>query len=784
MSTLRKTVEGQKSDKQNENWIEHLLDAVEVRSLLKGRIRFHLGFFSDEAIADTLRRELQKIDGVKLEAYSTRTRNALVIYDPKSVTSLEVATAFLRGVREYARLHGECDLEHHRHERSQNHSHKGHGHDDECDHDHSSTSTDAGIRKELLKLAMTGGVLGYFLYKKVKGKPIAFYGNPLLDVASIATIASGYKIFRAGVDSVQKQHKATDDTLISLAVIATLLMGESITGLSVVWLINLGRLLEAITLKRSRTAIKELMDIAPKEAWLVQSTSIKSGSRSVRRVAVEQVEKGQALRIFHSEKVPLDGRVIRGQALVREAFITGEAIPKEKRIGDSVYAGSLVESGDIDIEVTNLVHDTVVAQMIDAIENVRERKAPIEKIGTRFASQFVPISLGISGVTLLLTGDLRRAITMLVIACPCAAGLATPTAVSASIGQAARKGILIKGGTHIETAACINTVIFDKTGTLTEGKPILQKFLPTNAGESLGFEECLRIAASAEQHSTHPLGLALVGEAKGRGLQLAVVDFHKSSPGLGISSGVEGRTVQIGNQKYIESLGMKIPSTLLKQAQSDFVAGESIVFFSVDQQLLGAFIIHDSLRPEAPEMLERLRSLGIERVILASGDQKISVDYIARRLGISETHAELLPQEKLKLVSDLKASGLKVAMVGDGINDAQALAEAELSIAMGGGHCDVAIEAADVTLARNDLLLVPEVLDISQKTLRTIYQNFAASVGINAGGLVLSAVGRLSPFSAAIVHNASTIAVVLNSLRLGRQVAGNNPLNTLREVKI
>ena len=218
-----------------------------------------------------------------------------------------------------------------------------------------------------------------------------FAGNPLLDVAALVTIVSGYTIFSAGVDSVQKQRKATDDTLISIAVIATLLMGESITGLSVVWLINLGRLLEAITLKRSRTAIKELMDISPKEAWLVtgwRKTSSASRSRRSR--------KGQMLRVFQSEKVPLDGKIVRGTALVREAFITGEAIPREKTVGEIVYAGSLVERGDIDIEVTNLVHDTVVARMIDAIENVRDKKAPIEKIGTRFAGQFVPISIGIA----------------------------------------------------------------------------------------------------------------------------------------------------------------------------------------------------------------------------------------------------------------------------------------------------------------------------------------------------------------------------------------------------
>ena len=768
----------------SEKWVPKLLDSVTVRCFLPGRIRFNLAFAGDEILADSLRREIQKLPSAKLEAYSVRTRNALITFDPKQASDTEITTALLQGVREFARLHGECDLDHHHHVNGTHHpshgrDHEGHRHDEdeECDHDHSATSTDAGIRKELLKLIATGGVLGYFVYKKMRGKTIAFYGNPLLDLASLVTIASGYSIFRAGMTSVQKNGKATDDTLISIAVVATLLMGESITGLSVVWLINLGRLLEAITLKRSRTAIKELMDVAPKEAWLVSKGN-------VIRVPVENIQRGQVIRIFHSEKVPLDGKVIAGIGVIKEAFITGEAIPKEKREGATVYAGSLVEYGDIDVEVTNLVHDTVVARMIDAIENVRDKKAPIEGVGQRFASKFVPISLGLSAATLLATGDLRRAITMLVIACPCAAGLATPTAVSASIGQAARRGILIKGGTHIESAAKIDTVIFDKTGTLTLGHPGLTGFFETDHGASFGKSECLRMAASAEQYTTHPLGLVLVAEAKRTNLALHRVDQHRSHPGLGISAELGGKSIQIGNRKFMAACEADVPSDFERRVLDSFAAGESVIYLAVDQMLCGAFTVQDSVRPEASEALKRLRTLGINHVVLASGDQKISAEFVARQLGIDEVYGELLPQDKLELVIRLKKSGRKVAMVGDGINDAQALAEADLSIAMGGGHCDVAIETSDVTLARNDLLLVADVLEISQSTLKTIYQNFVASIGINAGGLALSAAGRLSPFSAAIVHNASTIAVVFNSLRLGRHVAGTNPLKTLKEVMI
>jgi cation-transporting P-type ATPase C len=755
-------------------WIDRLLDAVSVRFATAGRIRFHLAFKADEVLADSIRREVQKLDTAKLESFSVRTRNVLITFDPGKISEIEVTTALLKGIKEFARLHGECDLEHHHHGSFGGHSHDG----EKCDHDHSATATDAGIRKELLKLVATGGVLGYFVYRKLKGNPVAFAGNPLLDVAALVTVISGYSIFRAGVDSVQKQRKATDDTLISIAVIATLLMGESITGLSVVWLINLGRLLEAITLKRSRTAIKDLMDIAPPEGWLVTKRGEKE---TVKRVPVEKIKKGQVLRVFQDEKVPLDGKVLDGRALVKEAFLTGESIPREKSPGESVYAGSLVAQGSVDIEVTNLVHDTVVARMIDAIENVRYKKAPIEKIGNRFASKFVPISIGLAAVTLLVTGDLRRAITMLVIACPCAAGLATPTAVSASIGQAARRGILIKGGTHVEMAAKIDTMIFDKTGTLTLGEPHLTHFLPAGPGKKMGEEMCLQLAASAEQYTTHPLGLALVKEAKARGLELLPVRTHKVHPGLGVSASLADKSIHIGNRHFMDQCGIKGD---LGVDGAGFATGESLLFFAVDGKLCGLFTVRDKLRPEAHEALRRLKGLGVKRIVLASGDQRATAEHIAKELGIREVHAELLPADKLALVAKLKASGARVAMVGDGINDAQALTEAHLSIAMGGGHCDIAIETADVTLAKNDLLLLADTLDISQRTLRTIYQNFVAAVGINSGGLVISTFGRLTPFSAAIVHNASTIVVVLNSLRLGREVASSSILKILKEVKV
>jgi len=755
-------------------WIDHLYERVNVASSSKGRIRFHLDFQGDEILLDSLRRELQRLATVRLASYSVRTGNALVTFDPQAVNEVEITVALLKGVREFARMHGDCDLAHHFHSR-RGKAGEGHDHEEECDHEH--PVTDAGIRKELFKLVATGGALGYFIYKRVKS-PVTVAESPL-SLATFITIASGYPIFRDGMNSVRKKGKATDDTLIGIAVAASLLLGESLTGLSVVWLIQLGRILELITLKRSRTAVKELMDLTPTEAWLVDKNA-----EAPKRIAVEDAEKGQTLRVFHGEKVALDGKIVRGKGLMKESFLTGEAVPKEKSVGDIVYAGSILEAGEIDIEVTNLAHDTVVATMIDAIENLRDNKAPIEKVGAKFASKFVPISIGISVVTLLVTRDIRRAITMLVIACPCAAGLATPTAVSASIGQIARKGVLIKGGAHLETAARVDTILFDKTGTLTLGRPVFHDFVATELGEKLGVEECLRLAASAEQHTTHPLGQVLVSEAKLKKLSFSALDEYVLHEGLGISALVDKKTIAVGNQRFMTAQEVKVTKTAENKALETVQAGSSLLYLAIDGKLAGVFVVEDQVRPDVEATLERLKKMGVKRILMATGDQRATAEHIAKKVGITEVHAELLPSGKLELVQKLKKEGHKVAMMGDGVNDAQALAEADLSIAMGASRCDVAIETADVTIAREDFQLVGELFDVSRKTLKTIYQNFIAAVGINAGGMVYSATGQLSPFSAAIVHNASTLAVVVNSLRLGRTVAGDNPLKVLREVTI
>ncbi|WP_394839642.1 cation-translocating P-type ATPase [Pendulispora rubella] len=761
-----------------------LLRQITVKAFVPGRIRFHLDFKGDAFLRDAMRRELQRIHSVRLASYSSRTRTALVFYDPDQVKPVDVAEAICRGVKDFARVHGECDLRDHRHEiagihrdangeHSHHHhhhdDHAGHDHHDDHGHDHQHLGSDEAVRKETLRLGAVGAVLGWLVSRRLRGVPVLGSGGPLTDLAMLLTVVSGYPIFKSGAKSAAKG-KPTDDTLIAIAVMATLLLRESLTGLSVVWLIQLGRLLEEITLRRSRLAIADFMDLAPPEAWKLSPAHVPGGKPGLHQTPVERLEKSDVVRIFHFEKVPLDGKVVAGVALVQESFLTGEALPKEKRAGDTVYAGSIVESGEIDVEVTSLVHETLIARMVAAVQDLQERRAPIEAIGNRFASRFVPISLGLAGITLLLTRNWTKAITMLVIACPCAAGLATPTAVFASIGGAAKRGILIKGGLHLEGAAHVDAVVLDKTGTLTVGSPKLVAIRLTHAGAARGENECVRFATAVERHATHPLAAAIVREARERGLEPAQVVDYVPHPGFGVAGLVDGVRVQIGSRAFLQRAGIAMDGADVDPLP-EVRAAQSLVHLALDGAHAATFAVADAVRPEARAALEQVRKLGVKRILLATGDRDAPARYVAEQLGIIEVHSEMLPQDKFDLIDKLRAEGHRVAMVGDGINDAQALAHADVSIAMGEGRCDLAIETADVTLARNDLFLVPEALGIAKNALRTIHENFAASIGVNLVGLGFGALGRLSPFSAAIVHNLSTIAVVLNSFALQKRTA-------------
>jgi cation-transporting P-type ATPase C len=572
------------------------------------------------------------------------------------------------------------------------------------------------------------------------------------------TIIAGYPFFRGGVRSLSRLSAADTDTLITVATIASIALRESVTALIVLWLLNLGDLLQAVVLRRTRRAIRELLSVGDREAWVILSEGTEV------RVPLQEVRPGDLVAVYTGDKVPVDGPVEAGQATVNEAPITGESMPVFRNPGDCVFAGTLVEAGWVHVRAEQVGDATAVGRLIRRVEEARELKAPIETIGDTFSRRFVPASFLLAGLVFVLTRDVRRSVTMLVVACPCAAGLATPTAISATIGNAARRGVLIKGGTSLEAAANLDTVIFDKTGTLTTGRPRVARVVAS--GPETAPEQLLSLAASGELHSPHPLGLAVVRHTRERELEIPEHEECELLVGRGMRADVRGNRILIGSRRLLLDFGLVVPLETNERVGELREQGETVLYVGVNDRFAGLIGVADLVRPEAQAALNALRRTGVQRTIMLTGDAMETAEPVARQLGLTEFQAGLLPEQKLELVRQLQREGHRVAMVGDGINDAPSLAAADLGIAMGTGGADIAIEAADIALASSDIRDVASVIDQSRSTLKVVRQNYGLALGVNSLGILIGALGALNPVAAAVLHNLSTLAVVANSGRL------------------
>jgi manganese/zinc-transporting P-type ATPase C len=570
-----------------------------------------------------------------------------------------------------------------------------------------------------------------------------------------ATLFTGWAYVRGAFVSLFRTRRLNTDTLVGTATIASILLGETLSGLTVVWLLNLGELLQALTLRRTRRAIRDLLEADQQEAWIVE------GEVETRRPAAE-VRVGDLVAVYAGEKIPVDGTVETGEGTVSEAPITGESMPVERGPGGRVYAGTLLMAGKLRVRVEGVGADTAIGRLIRRVEQAQGLKPRIQTVGDRFAAKFVPASFILAGLVFLVTGNPVQALTMLLIACPCAAGLATPTAVSAAIGNAARRGILIKGGTHLESAADLDVVVFDKTGTLTVGRPTVQRVF--SYAPDYPEDRVLALAAGAETHAQHPLALSIVEAARERGL---AVDPHEDcviEPGRGVRAiGADGR-ILVGNRTLMAAHDVLFDVAQLDAA--DGAARETVVYVAHNDRLVGRIGIADAVRPGARNALARLRAQGVQHLIMLTGDNEEVAASVAQAVGLSEWRSGLLPEEKFEWIRTLRAEGHRVAMVGDGVNDAPALALADVGIAMGTAGSDVAIEAADVALAADNLDHVVTTIGMSRRTLRLIRQNYGIALGVNSVGIVAGAFGVLSPLLAAVAHNLSTLLVVANSTRL------------------
>jgi Cu+-exporting ATPase len=577
------------------------------------------------------------------------------------------------------------------------------------------------------------------------------FWEPLASVSVIGVIGvivGGWPIFKEAAENIVAR-RMTMELSMSIAIVAAAAIGEFFTALVIMLFVLVAEVFERMTVSRGRRAIHHLLDFLPR------SVSVRRCG-AVRDVDTDDLKVGDAVLVNPGRRVPVDGTVLGGHSFLDQARITGESMPVEKVAGSPVYAGSINQSGAIEIRAERIGRDTSYGKIIEAVEYAERSRAPVQRLADRMAGYLVYFALGAAALTFLITRDVRSTIAVVIVAGACGIAAGTPLAILGAIGRAARLGAIIKGGLYLESLGRVDTIVLDKTGTLTFGRPEVQMIVPT-AG--VPPEAVLEAAASAEARSEHPLGQAIVTYARLQGRTILEPERFDYTPGRGITAVVGGATILVGNRALMMDRNVGVPAT---PAVGLEVASE--IFVARDGRLLGAIAVADTVRPEAGRAVEALARMRL-RTILLTGDTKAVADGVARSLGISEVEADMLPEDKLARIKDLVARGRVVAMLGDGINDAPALTAATVGVAMGSGT-DVARESADIVLLGNDLVRFADTLAIARRTRRIIWQNFVGTIAVDTLGILLASLGFLNPLFATFIHVASEMTFILNSARL------------------
>ena len=591
------------------------------------------------------------------------------------------------------------------------------------------------------------------LMEEFGSTPVHFSVLPF-DPAWVTIVISGIPLLYLAVWRIIHNpgiSKISSALLICIAMFAAIAIGDLFAAGEVVFIMAIGALLEEATTNRAKKGLKKLISLAPTEG-----RRLKDGKEEM--IPAEEIRQGDILRIFPGETIPVDGTIISGETSVDQSVMTGESLPVDKGVGEEVFCGTINRFGSIDISATKVGENSSLQKLIRMVHDAENKQAPMQRIADKAASWLVPVALLIAILSYVFSRNIVTAVTVLVVFCPCALVLATPTAVMAAIGQATKHGVIIKSGEALEKMGRVDTIAFDKTGTLTYGRLDVSDIISFD--ETINETDLLLLAASAEAKSEHPLGKAIVAYAKRKEVGLMESDAFQMTAGKGILAEVDNRRLLCGNEKYLIENGVFIDNNVQEALEQLRIQGKASVLAAQDQKCIGVIALSDVLRPEAKDIVSCLSDMHT-RTVLLTGDHQKTADYFAQQVGILEVRAELLPEEKVKSIEKLQAENHKVCMIGDGVNDAPALKTADVSVAMGSMGSDIAIDAAEIALMSDDISKIPYLKRLSNATVKTIKASITLSMCINFVAIVLSLMEVLTPTTGALVHNAGSCFVVL-----------------------
>lgn len=574
-----------------------------------------------------------------------------------------------------------------------------------------------------------------------------------IQVLWVAVAIGLYPLVKTGLLDLIHERKIGTEIFVTVATLVAVLGGETVAGAVLMVIILIAEFIAELNTDRARASIKSLIGSVPQVA-LVRGTE---GERSI---PIAELRAGDIVLVRAGEKIPVDGKIFGGTASVNEAPITGESLPKEKNAGDLVFAGTVVEAGALDITTEKVGGDTTFARIIALVEGAEAEQAPVQKLADKVAAWLIPVVFIFLTVVYFVTRDVRTIVTLMIFTSPAELGLATPLVMIAAIARAARSGILVKGGLYLESLAKVDVMVFDKTGTLTANKPEVVRV--ESRDPTFSEKELVRLAAAADRRSAHPLAKAVVDYATQQNVTVPEPDAYEQLRGRGVKATVSGKSVLVGNPALLRENGV-----VLSEAGES--GGETPVHVAVDGQLAGVIFIADPLRPGAREALAKLKATGVKRIVMLTGDNAATAQAVASALGVDEVRADLMPEDKVAAIAELQQQGHRVAMVGDGINDAPALARADVGIAMGGGGTQAALEAADIALMTDDLAKIVTARAIARRAYRTIQENLFVGVGVvHLCGITAALLGWIGPIQAAILHLGPDVLVFLNSVKLLR----------------